>query len=248
MVRYLEELNHNAWPGIRTMVMDGWLARFADGYTRRGNSVLPLGPGRLPLGERIARCEDLYAREGLPPCFKMFPQAEPADLDAELERRGYGRAGVGTMRVLDELPAGLPRLPEGVRAAHSGQPSDAWFRCFAGSRGLEARQEAAARAIMAQIVPERRFILLEAEDGPVASALAVVEQGWAGIFNVVVRPNLRGRGLGRCIMEHTHAEAAARGARQAYLLVLDDNAVAGNLYLSMGYRAVHPSWSRVRLK
>ena len=243
-MRCLEDLNHNAWPGIRSVVVDGWLVRFSDGYSRRGNSVLPLYPGSLPLDERIARCEALLEREGLPPRFRIYPDTEPAELDAELERRGYVQVSVSTLRVLEDLPAGPPGAAEGVRAAHSGQASEAWFGCFKGGRALDARQAAAARAIIARIVPERIFILLEAEDGPAACALVVVEQGWAEISSVVVRPDLRGRGLGRRVMEHAHAEAAARGARRAYLLVLDDNAVAGNLYRSMGYRVAYPSWFR----
>ena len=204
-------------------------------------------PGRLPLDERIGRCEELYVRQGLPPSFKMWPGTAPADLDAELERRGYGRAGVGTMRVLEELPAGPPWTPPGIRAAHARQPSEAWFRCFAGGRGLAPRQEAAARAFIGRIVPERSFILLEAEDGPAACALVVAEPGWAGVASVAVRPDLRGRGLGRGVMAHAHAEAALLGARRTYLMVLDDNAVAGNQYLSLGYRVAQASWSRVKL-
>jgi len=245
-VRRLEELNNNGWPGIRWSVADGWLVRFGDGFTRRANSVLPLHPGTLPLDARIARCEALLERAGLPPCFKMFPEAEPAGLDGELERRGYARFGIGTMRVLEALPAAPPPLPAGLRASAPGQPAEDWFACFAQGRGLNPRQVAAARRIMEHIEPEWRCVLLEAEDGPAACALVVAEDGWAGISCVVVRAGLRGQGLGRRVMEQAHAQAAAMGARRTYLMVLDDNWVAGHLYESMGYRAAYPTWTRVR--
>jgi ribosomal protein S18 acetylase RimI-like enzyme len=99
---------------------------------------------------------------------------------------------------------------------------------------------------MEHIEPEWRCVLLEAEDGPAACALVVAEDGWAGISCVVVRAGLRGQGLGRRVMEQAHAQAAAMGARRTYLMVLDDNWVAGHLYESMGYRAAYPTWTRVR--
>jgi GNAT superfamily N-acetyltransferase len=246
-VRRLEELNHNAWPGLRGSLVDGWLVRFGGGFTRRANSVLPLYPGVLPLEERIGRCEALLERAGLPPCFKMFPHAEPAGLDEELARRGYARVGVGTLRILEQIPADQPRLPEGFQLSASPRPTGDWLACFAGGRNLAPAQVAAAQGIMDHIEPERRCLLVKAEDGPAACALVVAEDGWACISCVGVRADLRGRGLGRRIMELAHAQAAGMGARNTYLMVLDDNPVAGRLYQSMGYRVAYPTWGRVKL-
>ena len=36
---HLEELAMNAWPAIQTYLYDGWIVRFANGYTKRANSV-----------------------------------------------------------------------------------------------------------------------------------------------------------------------------------------------------------------
>ena len=35
----LEEAGISAWPARETMTVAGWLLRFTDGYTHRGNSV-----------------------------------------------------------------------------------------------------------------------------------------------------------------------------------------------------------------
>ena len=43
MVRHIKELAVNAWPSLQTL-LDGWVLRFANGYTRRANSVNLLYP------------------------------------------------------------------------------------------------------------------------------------------------------------------------------------------------------------
>lgn len=245
-MRHLEELAANAWPGLRSVLVDGWILRFADGYSRRANSVLPLAEGTTSLPSRIARCEALAELEGAEPTFKLFPEARPEGLDAELERRGYAKQACTSVMTLDAIPERRSSLPAGIRPVASRSLTERWFSVYAENGALNARKAAAARAIMEHIVPDRCFLLLEDETGPAACALAVIEDGWAGIFDVVVRKDLRRRGLGRALMEHTLAEAATRGARRSYLQVMDENRPAINLYLSMGYRVAYPYWYRVK--
>ena len=45
----IEELSLSAWPPLQTMVLDGWVLRFAEGYTKRPNSVNPLYASTLGL-------------------------------------------------------------------------------------------------------------------------------------------------------------------------------------------------------
>lgn len=241
MIRRLEELSANAWPGLRSVLVDGWLLRFAEGYSSRANSVLPLYPGMAPLAAKIAHCEALALSRGAESIFKLTAAALPEGLDAELERRGYNRAADTSVMVLDRMAPEPKRDP---RLRVSEVLDDTWFAFYAG--GLNERQAAAARAIMEHIVPARRFLLLEGEEGPVACALTVVEEGWAGVFDVSVRKDLRGRGLGRRIMELTLVEAASMGADRSYLQVLMGNQPAEALYRRLGYTVAYPYWYRVK--
>jgi N-acetylglutamate synthase len=246
MIRRLEELSANAWPGLRSVLVDGWLLRFAEGYSRRANSVLPLYPGTVPLADKIAHCEALARSRGVEAIFKLTAAALPEELDSALEARGYAHVADTSVLVLEALPvsAAPPACGMGMRVTE--ELEEPWFRFYADSGALDERKRAAARAIMEHIVPGRRFLLLEGEDGPAACALTVVEDGWAGVFDVAVRRDLRGRGLGRRIMEWTLAEAAALGAHRSYLQVVQGNAPAEALYARLGYRQAYPYWYRIR--
>lgn len=243
MIHRLEELSANAWPGLRSVLVDGWIIRFAEGYSRRANSVLPLYPGTVSLAEKITHCEALACSRGAEPTFKLTPAAFPDNLDAELGRRGYVHEADTSVMVLEKLPAQDVQLPGGPRIQVTEAMDASWFAFYASA--LDERQAAAARAIMEHIVPSARFILLEGTDGPAACALTVIEDGWAGVFDVVVRKDLRGRGLGRRIMEITLAEAAAAGAHRSYLQVFQGNRPAEELYRRLGYVVTYPYWYRV---
>ena len=76
------------------------------------------------------------------------------------------------------------------------------------------------------------------EDGrPIAYGML---RGWDEGYGVpslgiAIRTGAQGRGLGRVMMEHLHAEAGRRGATAVRLRVHTDNVRARRLYESMGY-------------
>jgi len=99
-IRLLEELSLNAWPALHTLTVDGWLVRFANGYTRRANSVNPLYAPAGNVNDNIAACEALYAARGLPTVFKLTPDSQPPDLDDLLAQRGYTREAETSVQTL----------------------------------------------------------------------------------------------------------------------------------------------------
>ena len=120
IIPFMEELSFNAWPSAQTLHYDGWLLRFSAGYTRRANSVHPLYLSTLPLADKVAACEAIYAARGYPEAvFKVTSTAQAAKLDRTLDTRGYQRiapTSVQTASLTD------PRGQEG--AAPTSQRSD----------------------------------------------------------------------------------------------------------------------------
>jgi GNAT superfamily N-acetyltransferase len=66
--------------------------------------------------------------------------------------------------------------------------------------------------------------------------------GW--VYDVEVRPQLRGRGLGRAIMEQAERELAARGVGRVGLNVFGFNTTAIELYRSLGYHVTAMQMSK----
>ena len=84
LIQTIEELSMNAWPALQTMLYDGWVLRFANGYTRRANSVIPLYLSERETVEKIKVCEKVYKDQGLATTFKMTAESHPLGLDDDL--------------------------------------------------------------------------------------------------------------------------------------------------------------------
>src|SRR5260221_12454053 len=106
MIRFIEELSLNALPSQQTVYYDGWIVRFANGYTRRANSVNPLYPSTIPLEEKIEYCEALYGSKGQSTIFKLTSAVQPESLPEFLSRRGYIQDALTSVQTasLDDLP------------------------------------------------------------------------------------------------------------------------------------------------
>ena len=73
------------------------------------------------------------------------------------------------------------------------------------------------------------------EARPVA-VLLVARRGWTSrIAAMAVAPEVRGRGVGRRIMQGAIREAASRGDHSVLLEVIEDNTPAVNLYTRLGF-------------
>lgn len=87
-MKLLEEISLNAWPSHKIELYDGWLIRFSHNYTHRTNSVEQVGASQIPIEEKIAYCEAMYANYHTPAIFKINPLLDPS-FDRLLAEKGY---------------------------------------------------------------------------------------------------------------------------------------------------------------
>ena len=159
MIRALEELSLNAWPALQTVHYDGWLLRFAVGYTRRANSVQPLYGSTRDLAAKIAYCEQVYTGRDQSAVFKLTPAARPAGLDAALAAAGY-RAEAPTS-VQTALLADLPPAPDVGTVTRADQATESWLAAFCRLNAVAARHQPTMARMLARVVPARCFLALE---------------------------------------------------------------------------------------
>ncbi len=243
MIRVIEELSMNAWPSLQTMLYDGWVLRFADGYTRRANSINPLYPSHDDVDGKIRTCEDLYRARGLNVVFKMTSAVYPETLDAVLVGRGYAvdaRTSVQTLDLgsVDQAPAPEVTLAETL--------SDDWLSAFREMSGIPERRGPVLKQMLTAIAPAMCFASIRRGDQVVACGLGVLQAGFVGLYDIITHPQARQQGHGARLVSSILAWARQRGARTAYLQVMLNNLPALRLYSKLGFGEIYQYWYRVK--
>jgi ribosomal protein S18 acetylase RimI-like enzyme len=239
-IRALERRAFKAWPALETHDRHGWAQRLSGGYTKRANSINALEVESPLTLETKNGLEAPYRAASLPPVWRLTPLA-PANADTLLAEAGYRRIDES---LVQRAPIdGRFVLDPEVRVDAS--PSDAWLAGFAAlSPVAPQHRETMARMLRAIAAPVG-FARVEDAGQLVAFALGVVEGDHVGLFDVLVAPQARRRGLARRLTQSIGAWGRGHGARFAYLQVVATNAAALPLYADLGFETVYSYAYRV---
>lgn len=245
MIRFLEEIAVDAWPALRMELFDGWILRFADGYSRRSNSVYPLYPSTIEPREKILACERIYGENGLRTVFKMTTAVEPRGLDDMLAGEGYRMEAPTSVQLLD-LDGRHETQPSGAR--FRDESLEDWIRTAYALSKPEEKHQATFRKILEWIRPPRIFASVESGGRIAACGLGMIRRGYLCLYDILVDEHLRRQGFGRKIMEGLLQWGRGQGARHACLQVMEDNSPALALYARLGFQQVYRYWYRVKEK
>ncbi|NNC11373.1 GNAT family N-acetyltransferase [Planctomonas sp. JC2975] len=258
----LAALADEGWPATERADVDGWVARFASGVTRRANSVYPAADVLEP-DQAIATVERLYRDRGLRPVFQL------SDDDAELQRvlaaRGYLEdsetlimtATLATvanrlaepLATASDVATGEPtagvqaRVSTDAAGAESSvvvrdEPDDEWLATWwtVDGRGGAAELEVARRILTG--VPSLYATVRDEHGAASVGRLAIVERDettWGGLYAVATREDARARGHASAVIAALVASGADRGVTDVWLQVMASNAVARRLYGRLGF-------------
>lgn len=243
MIRTIEEHSLNAWPSLQTMFYDGWVLRFADGYTRRANSINPLYASQLEVNEKIRECEAIYHGKGLPVVYKMTAANQPQDLDAVLAARGYQADAHTSVQTFDLQGLDQPPVAD---ALLTGELTEPWLATFFRMSNIAEKRAATLARILGAIAPNRRFASICAQGQVVACGMGVLDGGFLGLFDIVTDPHCRRQGHARRLLSSLLAWGRQEAAHTAYLQVMLNNEPALALYRKLGFAEQYRYWYRVK--
>lgn len=243
MVRRFEEISNNAWPALQTMQYDGWILRFANGVTKRSNSVNLLYPSFIDPDEKISFCETLYALQNITPCFKITASTEPADMDQRLASRGYFIHSLISFQTMDITLIPAEPISE-ISIEIDLNPR--WIDDFIRMNDFEPGRKSTYLNIMKQLQLPKCLISLARDHKTIGVGLGVMESNFIGLFDIVVDIAYRNTGLGYLIVENILRWGRKHGADIAYLQVLSDNSPAIRLYEKMGFKEAYQYWYRMK--
>ncbi|MEU6671598.1 GNAT family N-acetyltransferase [Streptomyces sp. NPDC046727] len=206
------------------------------GFTRRANSVLPLGDPGLPLDAALEAVRRWYGERGLPAYVQTATGAEGTQelLCAELERRGWVRevtAGLWTGAL-----APVADRAEGAGVVLSRTADEAWLARYQrkGVSEVALRVLGSGPSVWFASVPGAGH-----GEPPAAIGRCVVDGRWAGFAAVEVDPGRRRQGLATEVMAALARRALDEGASAAWLQVEADNEGGRALYRALGFTPHH---------
>lgn len=241
--RRIEEAAHNSWPALQQLLFDGWIIRYAQGYTKRANSVTPLYPSLLPAEEKITYCEHFFAQKHLPTIFSLPSfSVESQQLDQLLAQRGY--------HALDRTLVWFSKLnsdPATDNPALHSISLASWFPIYCQFSTRYSQLQDLHRDLLERIPPPFMYAALYLQGVPVACGLGVLEHEALGIFDVVTDPQQRRKGYGTQLVAGMLAWGKQHGAQYAYLQVEDANYAAQDMYTKLGFQYCYHYWYRLHM-
>ncbi|WP_232277447.1 GNAT family N-acetyltransferase [Paenibacillus sp. 481] len=244
--QFIEELSLNNWPPLSTLLYDGWILRFADGYTKRANSINPIHDSThstIDLNLKIQHCEQLYFDNNLRPTYKITPFVQPPHIDEVLEEQGYSLIDTTSVQTLNLETINEPQL----HAVHIDEHVNAeWLADFCRLNHIDDKYKRTMERMLSNIHTKKGFISLYREGQVVACGLGVIEREYIGLYDVVTDTSYRNQGFGEQMILNLLKWGKENGARYSYLAVVANNEPALRLYSKLGYAEVYKYWYRVK--
>ena len=193
MITKIEEMSLNTWPALQTYFYDCWIIRFANGVTRRANSINPIYFSTLTIREKINYCQDLYHSLNLKTRFKLTTNVFPKNLDQILADIGYVSEAPTSVQTSELKKIVSP--PKNNIQFKEEKPED-WLDYCLQFYGLEISKRSTYLNIITQISGKKSLLALYLDQEPVACGLGVLDQEYLWLFDLVVSPSYRKQGLG----------------------------------------------------
>jgi len=228
----VEEACFNAFPSLKQVLLDGWLLRFSEKVSRRGNSANAMRPDCAALADVIEAIEAIYERQRQPAIVRV-PSFMAQAVDEPLSARGYTAEGE-TCVVYGDM--GALRTAADPNVTLSMRPHSEWLSAMAALQRHDADQRSTYRRIVRAIAIPAAFAELRIDGRIAALAYGTLHRGLLVYESVITDPQHRRQGLSRRIIASLAAWAGDNGAKAACLQVEAANTPARTHYESFGLK------------
>lgn len=246
LIQKIEELSINAFPSLQTQLVDGWLLRFSDGYSKRANSINPIYRSSGKTCEKIKMVEQVYQERNLPVMYKLTSRVFPENLDNILEQADYSLEALTSVQVLSLHEFSVPFQSSSTSAIYNSF-EDQWFKNFCELNSMKESDQLILKKMLERIVPKACYVVLyNDKKDVVACGMGVLEDDYLGLFDIVTNPKERNKGYGMQLLLTILNWGKTNGAKDAYLQVVPDNFPALHLYAKLGFTEAYKYWYRIK--
>lgn len=247
----IEQAARLAWPALEEQELPFGVLRYAQGVSRRANSLNVFPEARFDGNELIEIAEQFFSLRGVASIVRVLQcdnklNTDLKDLDRLLEASDYAlRAPTQQMLVdLREVSALMPRTgSQQLAFCELNQWLQHWYE-FA---GRDAGDRQTHLSMLGNIEHTHRFfVFLDNRQHAVSCGMAVLSGRAMGISAVATAGSVRGQGYGRKLLHGILDWGLRQRADYAHLQVETANQAALALYKEMGFRQHYSYWYRVK--
>lgn len=236
----IERAGLHAWPAFEEFDDNGWISRFADGYTKRANSITVLQPNTNLLESRILYYEHLYNSKRQPCIFRLLSFNNNIEVENTLNSRGYTK---------DDHSLVLSRdLQNREFQALEFDPIsvDEWMKYYCELSCKEINAHSTHIKIIKSIKGRHILAILSVNNIILSCGLGVLSDGLFGLFDIVTHPKHRNKGYGYKLISGMLHWAFENGASSSYLQVIAENRSALGLYKKLGYETAYEYYYKIQ--
>lgn len=227
-----------AWPAIERTTMGEWVVCAGDGFSRRRNSVVPVGAIPDELEGRLSDVTSWYEARGLDTLYRITPLCDPA-IDQMLAARGFAFETPTLVMSRSLQPEESP-----INVAESPIATEDWIAAELSALDIDRSLTGPWLSAIEAVPSPAAFVTVGEGTSTAGAGLGVVIDRLLGVFEVAVHPQHRRRGHARSIMSALHSFGLREGAETVFLQVIEEDDATVSLYQSLGYEISHRYWYR----
>lgn len=252
----LEHSAFSAWPALEQYQFLGIIVRSSQGYTKRANSANVLAIAPHEYLKVLAHVEEYFKRCSLASIFRLplfesqLSHQQVLDFDDHLQHKGYAYQDKSLVYQKQlKVPLQLADY-QTITAHYTLLNLEQWLAAFCqfkyGQQVDKNRHVEPHLAILKRIKTRVIPAVLLVDNQIVCCALGVVDGDVIGLFDVITKPDQRGKGYAQQLITRMLNDASAEHIKKSYLQVVADNTAALGLYEKLGFTLSYQYWYRVK--